>query len=285
MTVLLKGAAMLGRRFAIPMIVVASVAAGGIAGAILGVPGLSGASTTSSTPSSVPGGPHGRPGAAFRGAGGDFDAAAKALNLTTDELMQKLSDGTTTIADIAKQENIPLDTVVNAIASADHDRIEQFVNNPLPKWGPGGPGGPGKGFGGFGAAGAIKDQFATAAKALGVTTQELMTDLRNGQSIADVAKAKNVDVNTVINDMVNAAKQQITDAKNAGKLTDAQATKLENNLADRITQLVNGKLGGKGFGRFGHGGYGGPGGPGGPGAPGGAPDGGAPPNSAGLPVS
>jgi len=253
---------MVGRRFAIPLIVAASVGAGGIAGAVLGVPGLSGASTTSSTPSSVP---DGRPGGHVRGGpAGDFAAAAKALNLTADQLKQKLSDGKTTIADIAKQENIPLDTVVNAIADADHDRIEQFVNNPLPKFGPDGPGGPGKGFGFFGG-GAATGQFDAAAKALDITTQELMTDIRNGQSIADVAKAKNVDVNTVINDMVTAAQQQITDAKNAGKLSDAQATKIETNLKDRITELVNRKLGDHGFG-FGGRGHG-PGGPGDGGSP------------------
>jgi hypothetical protein len=252
---------MVGRRFAVPLIVVASVGAGGAAGAILGVPGLSGASTTSSsTPTSVSDG----------GPAGDFAAAAKALNLTADQLKEKLSDGKTTIADIAKQENIPLDTVVNAIADADRDRIEQFVNNPLPKFGPGGPGGPGKGFGFFGG-GAATGQFSAAAKALGVTTQELMTDIRNGQSIADVAKAKNVDVNTVINDMVTAAQQQITDAKNAGKLSDAEATKLETNLKDRITDVVNRKLGDHGFGLRGPG----------PGVPGGD----VPANPTSLPIS
>ena len=40
---------MLGRRFVIPVIVAGSVVAGGVAGAVIGVPALSGASTTSSS--------------------------------------------------------------------------------------------------------------------------------------------------------------------------------------------------------------------------------------------
>jgi hypothetical protein len=258
---------MSGRRFVIPLVVIASVAAGGVAGAILGVPGLSGASTPSSTPSSVPAnGPAARPGLGFRGAGGaggDIAAAAKALNMTPQELMKDLSDGKTTIADIAKQKNIPLDNVVNAIASADHDRIEQFVNNPLPQFGKGGPGGPGAGkngpsagFGRFGLIGGASAVFDAAAKDLGVTTQQLMSDLRNGQSIADVANAKHVSIDTVINDMVTAAQNQLNDAVKAGKLSSQQAAKVSANLKAQITKLVNAKLGGIGMG-MGKGAFGG----------------------------
>jgi hypothetical protein len=265
---------MSGRRFVIPLVVVASVAAGGIAGAVLGVPGLSGASTTTSTPSSAPShGPEkGLPGYRARGGAGDeISAAAKALGLTPEELMQQLSDGKTTIADIAHQKNIPLDDVVNAIANADHDRIEQFVNNPLPTFGKGGPGaggpaagGPGAGFGPLGILGGANSVFAAAAKDLGITTEQLLSDIRDGQSIADVAKTKSVNIDTVINDMVAAAQKQIDDAVTAKKLTSEQAAKLSANLKDRITKLVNGKLGGMGKGGFGFGfggrghGFGGP---------------------------
>ncbi len=264
------------RRFAIPLVVIASVAAGGIAGAILGVPGLSGASTTSSTPSSVPAGktPGGRPGfGAFAGGGGgDIAAAAKALNMTSQELMKDLSDGKTTIADIAKQKNIPLDDVVNAIASADHDRIEQFVNNPLPQFGKRGPGGPGAngpsaGLGPLGLLGGANSVFGAAAKDLGITTQQLMTDIRNGQSISDIAKSKNVDINKVIADMVTAGQNQINAAVKAGKLSSDQAAKASANLKARITKLVDAKFSGMGkggagfgpgFGGRAHGGWGGP---------------------------
>ena len=40
---------MLGRRLVVPLAVVGSVAVGGVAGAVMGVPGLSGASTPGAT--------------------------------------------------------------------------------------------------------------------------------------------------------------------------------------------------------------------------------------------
>ena len=39
-----------------------------------------------------------------------LDAAAKALNLSTKDLLSKLSDGKTTIADVAKAQNVERQT-------------------------------------------------------------------------------------------------------------------------------------------------------------------------------
>jgi hypothetical protein len=62
-----------------------------------------------------------------------------------------------------------------------------------------------------------------AAKAIGITTAELQADMKAGKTIADVAKAKGVAVQTVIDAMVAAAK-----------------TDLEANLEKIITDEVNG---------------------------------------------
>src|SRR5262245_13243036 len=108
------------RRFAAPLIVVAAVGGGAVAGAVIGIPGLSSAqeSTTSSTPTTgtdnAPKSDHVR----VHVGGPEMEAAAKALGLTVDELMQKLSDGTTTIADVAKQQNVDLDKVKDAMVEA-----------------------------------------------------------------------------------------------------------------------------------------------------------------------
>ena len=48
-----------------------------------------------------------------------------------------------------------------------------------------------------------------AATAIGISVDELRTELESGKTIADVAKAHNVDVNTVIDAMVKAATDQI----------------------------------------------------------------------------
>ena len=66
-----------------------------------------------------------------------------------------------------------------------------------------------------------------------------MTQLRDGKSIADVAKAKNVDVNKVIDAMVSDAQSKIDGAVKDGHLTQDQATKLKSDLKQHITDLVN----------------------------------------------
>ena len=261
--------------------VVTAVAAGGVGGALIGVPGLSGAEQ-------FPGG--GAPNAATNAAATDgsgsttrplpgsplLDAAAKALNLTTQQLRDKLSDGKTTIADVAKQQNVDVNAVIDAMASADKDRIKSIVENPWPQFGkgpragaplaPGGPASPGPGMGrGFGRLGGVA--FDSVAKALGITTDELKTDLGKGQTIADIAKSKNLDVNKVIDTLVGDATARIDQAVKDGHLQQATADKLKAALKTEITKIVNDgfpklpKLGGfpgrRGFGgpRFGSGPY------------------------------
>jgi hypothetical protein len=118
-----------------------------------------------------------------------------------------------------------------------------------------------------GAIGLFGADADAAAKAIGISTDDLKKAVIGGQSLADVAKAHNVDPQKVIDALVAATKSQ--DAQHprpngAAAPTDAQITQ-------RITALVNGTLPkfGGGFGRGGHGpgGWGGPGGPAGPGAP------------------
>jgi hypothetical protein len=291
----MKERRMNGRRMVAGGVVVAAVTVGAVAGALIGVPGLSGASsspnvvtaasgTTTTTPGSVR---HHRD---FRGGmradDGVFAAAAKALGLSTQDLMTKLSDGTTTIAEVAKAQNVDLSKVTDAMKAVADSRIDDIVNKPFPKRPDfGGTGMGGKGFGpgrmgggmGFGF-GDLRGSVDSLAKSLGISTQDLVKDLAGGQSIADIAKAHNVDVNTIINSLVTDATNKINDAVKAGHLKQDTATKIEANLKDMITKAVNGDFK-FGFGAFGGGkgghavfpGFGGPGGPGGyPGGPMGA---------------
>jgi len=282
-----------GRRMITATAVLAAVTAGGVAGAVIGVPGLLGASTPSTTTHKPDDGPdghrhglHGFFGPAIGADKGVLDAAAKALKLSTADLMTKLSDGKTTIADVAKQQNVDVNDVIKAMEDVANTDITNFVNNPLPAMpsfkGPkmpgGGPdfagplGGPGFGFRGLMGI----DPFGAAAKALGITTQELMTDLGKGQSIADIAKAKNVNLDTLIGTLVSDAQSALDNAVKANELTKDQAAQLGTDLKNRITKLVEGQLP-KGLGHFDFGVgrkdrhfgpfFGGPGGPGADGPP------------------
>ena len=241
---------MIGRRIGIPLAVaVGAVAVGGVAGALIGVPGFSGASTTAVQTQTTQ--PNQGKGAAGRVCGpkADLDAAAQALKLTPGQLREKLSDGKTTIADIATQQHVPLDDVINAIAAGDRACIEDFVHNPLPV-----RGSHDKGLGlGRAALGVAGGELDAAAKALNMKPEDLLQQLRSGKSIADLAQQQHVAVNNVINAMVDAANARIDKAKDAGKLSSDQADMLKAKVKDAITAFVNGQGPGHfGFGKFGH---------------------------------
>jgi hypothetical protein len=80
---------------------------------------------------------------------------------------------------------------------------------------------------------------AISAKTIGVSDQSLVTDLRSGTSIADVASEHGVSAQTVVNALVNAADSALGEAVTNHKLTSAQATKIEAALPGRVTTLVN----------------------------------------------
>src|SRR5207253_11262760 len=114
------------------------------------------------------------------------------------------------------------------------------------------PGGPGM-HGGFGfvfGLPGLNGSLDSVAKALGITTDQLQSDLQNGQSIADIAKAKNVDLNTIVDELVKEAQSRFDDAVKNGKLTQDQADRFEARLKERITDFLNRGLP-KGLGDFG----------------------------------
>ena len=84
--------------------------------------------------------------------------------------------------------------------------------------------------------------------------QTLFNDIRSGQSIADIAKAKGVDLKTVEQTLVADATKELNQAVTNGWLTKAQATDLESKLPSEIDKTVNQKftMGAFGMG-FGHG--------------------------------
>ena len=233
---------MTGSRLAAAIV---AVAAGGVGGALIGVPALSGAqqfpvrATVNAAAGPADAAPPGRP----MHAPVLLDAAAKALHLTTQQLREKLSDGKTTIADVAKQQHVDVNAVIDAMASADKDRIGDIVNRPWPRFGPGfnpadgAAGGPPGMHGRFGRLRALA--LGPVAKALGVSTDELRTELGKGRTIAQIAKSKNVDVNTVIDSLVGDASKRIDQAVTNGRLTQAQADKLKAALKTRIADVVD----------------------------------------------
>jgi hypothetical protein len=114
--------------------------------------------------------------------------------------------------------------------------------------------------------------LTAAAKALGMSKSDLLTQLRSGKSLAAVAKAKGVDVQKVVDALVAEAEQRLAEAVKNGRLTQAQADQRLKNLNARITAEVNATGPGRPFGPGGAGRSGrfGPAGPGRPGPQNGA---------------
>jgi hypothetical protein len=93
----------------------------------------------------------------------------------------------------------------------------------------------GFGFGRFG-------DLDTIASALGITTDELRTALEDGQSIKDLAAAKGVDVQKVIDAVVAEVKTKVDEQVAAGRITQDEADRIVLRTADALTSFVNGEL-------------------------------------------
>ncbi|QHW33128.1 hypothetical protein GZH47_21525 [Paenibacillus rhizovicinus] len=172
------------------------------------------------------------------------------LKLDAKTLQEKLAAGKT-LAQIADEQGVTRDALKAAMTTAfDKQQAEQkqkFTDN-LDKTLDGqmkfdqGKGMAGhKGFEGRGGGiGFGKLDLTASAKLFGLSADELKKELAAGKSLADVAKEKGVDVQTLI----DAQKQTIVDSLNAavtaGKMTQEQADKAIANAAGIAEKIVNG---------------------------------------------
>ena len=214
-----------------------ALAGGGAAGAILGTPNLSlaqdsGSSTTTDAAPDAGAEPHAGPGM-------QLSVAAKAIGITDDELRTALENGQS-IAQVAEANGVEVQTVIDAMVAAGTKRLEAAIDSlpdrvaeavqheGLPDWGPGG-----HGRGHFGAG------LDAAAKAIGIDSEELRSAIQDGSTIAEVADANGVDVQTVIDALVKEAETHLDEAVANGRLTEDQAAAIKANLPDRIDALVH----------------------------------------------
>ena len=119
------------------------------------------------------------------------------------------------------------------ITQAQADAVIAAIEAARPPRGDGDHGGPGhRGPGGFGG-------LDAAATAIGITSDELRTALEGGQSLADVAKAKGVDLAKVTDAMVAAYTKHEQDEVTAGQETQAKADEEIAAFKDRVDEIVN----------------------------------------------
>lgn len=183
---------------------------------------------------------------------------ANTLHISTTLLRADFKAGDS-IATIAKQNNVNVTTVESTLLSdaktaiqsavtAGHltaaqaskieanlsSRIDAMITQPSGHmmWhGAMGPMGPRMGLEGR----LLKDVAST----LKISTATVVTDLKAGNSLATIATNNNSSASALITALVNSATAKLQSAVSSGKLTQAQATKIEGSLTKQITTLVN----------------------------------------------
>jgi hypothetical protein len=81
---------------------------------------------------------------------------------------------------------------------------------------------------------------SAAAAYLGLSASALQTQLQNGKTLADVAKAQGKTVAGLVAAMVASQKKRLETAVANGMLTEAQAQQIESQMAQRLEDFVNG---------------------------------------------
>jgi hypothetical protein len=231
-----------------------ALAAGGVAGAVLGTPGTSGAQDgTSTTDTTAPGTPAPDGWGAGHRKGAGLETAASALGMTAADLKTELESGKS-IAEVAKEQGVDEQVVIDALVKEATTKLEEAIDNlpdrmtdlverqGLPDRGP------------KGHPMMRHLELDTAAGAIGISTDDLRTALQGGQTIAEVATAHDVDPQKVIDAMVAKSDAVIDTAVKAGKVDADRAADAKANAKEHITSFVNEGP------RMGHGGPGGFGG-------------------------
>lgn len=93
--------------------------------------------------------------------------------------------------------------------------------------------------------------IAIAAEKLGLTTQELLTELQAGKTIAEVAAEKNVAVDDIVETVVASRSEQLNQLVMNGQLTQEQADAMLTLMKTNVTERINAAWPAGGFGRGG----------------------------------
>jgi polyhydroxyalkanoate synthesis regulator phasin len=84
-----------------------------------------------------------------------------------------------------------------------------------------------------------QQMVAVAAKALGMSADDLTAALKDGKTLKQVAESRDVEPQKVIDALVGAANERVDAAVSSGKLDAARADRVKERAATRIERLVN----------------------------------------------
>jgi hypothetical protein len=217
-------------------IILTAVLAAGLALGIVAGPALRGSVASAQTQPPAQSAPTAQSGSALLSL--FLDKLAARLNVQRSALDSAIVNAGNDTADAAVQQG----TLTQAQADALKARIQADGLRGLlgGRGGPRGPGGEAK------VAGLQQAMFDAAAKALNITTAELQTQLRSGQTLAQLAQAHNTTEQAVVNAALAAAKAQLDQAVSGSTLTQAQADAIYAQLQAKGANLLTPH--GRGFG-------------------------------------
>ena len=84
-----------------------------------------------------------------------------------------------------------------------------------------------------------REVVKSAAGAIGIDAKALVTELRDGKSIADVAAEHNVSLDTVKTQITNDVKSKLDQRVANGKLTPAKENAALQKLAETLDTILN----------------------------------------------
>lgn len=100
------------------------------------------------------------------------------------------------------------------------------------------PGGPGSGMARHGGRGHGTPRLDAVAGIVGLSVDDLRTQLQSGKSLAEVAKAQGIDEDTLITKLTDALKTRLAEAVSNGRLTQAEADQRLADAPARIKSMV-----------------------------------------------
>lgn len=195
----------------------AGLIGGGAAGMVFGVPGLTGAAPPA-----------------------QLEQTDEPTDSDTDTDTDSDTDTTTGSADADDAERLAarterirelLDELVAAgtIDESQADAVAGHLAEQAPERGPRG-GGHHIGFG-----------SEVLSEVLGIEPEELREQLRDGQTVAEIAAANGVEVQAVVDALVAHQAERLAEAVEDGRLDADRAAEIESELAERVTDAVNGE--------------------------------------------
>ncbi|MFV1992209.1 MAG: hypothetical protein ACC652_15860 [Acidimicrobiales bacterium] len=188
----------------------------------------------------------------------NLDTLSEVLGVDSQTLGEALKGGQT-IADIAAENNVSLDTVKQAmldeqaarIASAlEEGKIDQeqadarterltenidgIINGEIK---------PGRG--GMGRGGMRQEQrqknLDEMAELLGVDAQDLADSLKSGSSLTEIAEENGVDTEVIVDAIVDRQTKRLNNAVENGRISEERAAELAENSEERATAVANGE--------------------------------------------